>query len=574
MRSRYGWRLTVGFVVAAALLLGAVPVMIASAVSGDDGGSPSTIPAKVPCGALVPGRHGPIRGVPDLTRDPEAPTYVSTATDVPGTSNTSAHCVVEGAVTDGPSGARIGFRLELPVISWQGRYLQYGCGGFCGQVTDPAFPACGVELGGDFAVSSTDSGHVGENVPLPALDARWAATDQRARDAFNFRAPHLVATASTAVIAAYYGERPRHSYFTGCSDGGREALLLAQRYPDEFDGIIAGAPANYWGPLVGEFHTWMARVNTDPAGNPVLTSAKLPALRDAVLRACDALDGLTDGQLDDPRVCRFDPAAIHCPPGTDTPACLTEAQVAATRRIYAGPATDSGVPLYPGGQQYGSEAAWLHWLVPDPKHPGPTVSALFADGYLRHLGFPIGAPNSTVADWRFTLLDFWRLIPEHLAAAAMNPDLSAFRDGGGKLILWHGWADQAVPATGTIDYYQQLSSRMGGIERTREFARLFLVPGMYHCVGGPETGQVDPVPGIVRWVEGGSAPDRMVASQPDGRGGVLGTRPVFAFPDRAGYTGNGSIRDAANFVSAPPLVPPDVRIRWAGDWLHTLPTPS
>jgi len=570
MRSLREWRVIAALAIAIGCALGiVVPVVIASADSGTDGDTAGPILPMVECADLVPDRNGrPAPGVADFAADPVAPTRVTSAFTVPATMNAPAHCVVHGTVTP-----EIGFRLELPATTWRGRYLQYGCGGFCGQITDPAFPACGPALGGDFAVASTDDGHTGKKAPFADLDGEWAH-DQAARDAFNYRAPHLVAAAAKALITAYYGRPPATSYFSGCSDGGREGLLLAQRYPDDFDGVIAGAPAAYWGPLVGEFQAWIGTVNADAAGKAVLTREKLPALHAAVLDSCDDADGLRDGIIDDPRACRFDPSTLRCPQGTDSADCLTEAQVGVVRKLYTGPTTDRGVRLYPGGEQYGSELAWTYWIVPGPEFPDATAANLFAGNYLQHMAFPLGTPHSAIADWTFDMPGFWRLLPEHLPASAMSLDLTAFRDRGGKLILWHGWADPAIPATGTLDYYRRLTDAMGGIAEASRWTRLFMVPGMYHCTGGYGPHQFDAVADIVAWVENDAAPERIVVGQPDGSGGVTRTRPVFPYPAVARYTGSGSVDDAANFVAAPPAAPRDDRVAWAGDWLHALPTPS
>jgi Tannase and feruloyl esterase len=208
-----------------------------------------------------------------------------------------------------------------------------------------------VPPGGDFAVAVTGDGHVGA---LPAVDGAWG-NDQATRDDWFYRAPHVLSLTAKRIIASYYGSPLEHSYFSGCSNGGREALLLAQRYPNDFEGIIAGAPAHYLGPLLGGYETWLARMNTATTGAPVITTAKLSVLHNAVVAACDGLDGLDDGQIDDPRDCQFDPVTLPCSPGTDQPNCLTPAQADAARKLYAGPTNAHGRRLYPGGQACGSE---------------------------------------------------------------------------------------------------------------------------------------------------------------------------------------------------------------------------
>ena len=507
----------------------------------------------------------PVRECAELIGDfrlPSGGAHVTAATPVPAGADEPAHCDVRGFVDPA-----VRFQLRLPTSTFAGRYLQYGCGGFCGQLDAPAFPECGDPPGADMAVAATDDGHVGAGI-FANVDGSWAANNRAARDDWAFRAPHVVSQAAKRLIAAYYGSPPRRSYFTGCSNGGREALLLAQRYPRDFDGIIAGAPAFAIAQLAGVYETWLARTNTAPDGTPVLTSEKLAPLHEAVLAACDGLDGLVDSQLADPRACRFDPAVLACATGTERPDCLTPAQVGAVRKLYAGPTDPRGRRLYPGGQPYGSELAWEAWVVPIPEIGG-SISGLLGDNYLRYIGYPIGTPHSSLAEFQFTLAEFDRLRAEEARSAATSLDLSRFRRAGGKLIIWHGWADSAIPPTGTLDYYQRLWQRDGGLRRTQEYARVFMVPTLYHCADGSAMTEFDPLPELVRWVERGAAPDRVVAvGRNEPQGPVVRSRPVFPYPLRARYDGSGSIDDASNFVpAAPPGRPHDV-IDWAGNDLY------
>jgi feruloyl esterase len=519
----------------------------------------------------APSTIRPVLACADLVRDftiPGAPTHVTSATVVAAGNGEPAHCDVRGFVEPA-----VRLQLRLPTTTYAGRYVQYGCGGFCGAIDPPPFFQCPGPRGGDAAVAATDDGHVGENPFLPNLDARWAANNQAARDDWAFRAPHVLSVAAKRIIATFYGSPPRRSYFTGCSNGGREALLLAQRYPHDFDGIVAAAPAAYIGPLAGVYETWLVRSNTAGDGSPIITLAKLPALHNAVVAACDGLDGLVDGQIDDPRACRFDPATVQCAAGTDQPTCLTPAQVAAARKLYNGPTDAHGRRLYPGGETRGSELAWAGWLIPVPELGNLTIGGELADNYLRYLGYPIGTPHSSVGDFTFTLGEFRRLTPEGVRANSMSLDLSRFRRTGGKLIIWHGWDDQAIPSTGTLDYYQRLWQRSGGLRRTQEWARLFMIPTMYHCAGGYRLTEFDPLRELVAWVERGRAPDRIIANQRDDQGAIVRSRPVFPYPLRARYDGTGSIDDASNFVPAPPAAPPHDVIHWAGDDLYSKPGP-
>jgi hypothetical protein len=423
---------------------------------------------------------------------------------------------------------------------------------------------------GDIAVGATDDGHVGQG-PTALNDASWAANNQAARDDWFYRAPHVLSRAAKQIIAFYYGSPPARSYFSGCSNGGREALLLAQRYPDDFDGIVAAAPAHALAPAV-VYQAWLARSNTADDGTPIITGAKLPALHNAVIAACDNLDGLTDGQIDDPRACRFDPASAQCTAGTDQPTCLTPDQVDAARKLYEGPTDGHGRRLYPGWQTHGSELAWADWIVPIPGL-GESIAGMLADNYLKYAGYPIGTPHSSLAEFEFTVNEFNKLTPEGRKANAMSLDLDRFRQSGGKLIVWHGWADQGLPPAATLDYYQRLWQQAGGLEKTQQWARLFMVPTVYHCAGGYRLTEFDPFSALVSWVERGNAPERIIANQRDAQGDIIRSRPVFPYPLQTKYDGTGSIDDASNFVAAQPQTQPNDVIGWVGTDLHRRPGP-
>jgi feruloyl esterase len=270
-----------------------------------------------------------------------------------------------------------------------------------------------------------------------------------------------------------------------------------------------------------------------------------------------------DGQIDDPRACAFDPATIQCAGQTDQPTCLTPAQVTVARQAYGGPADASGRHLYPGGEPVGSELAWAGWFVTPPGVPG--VGLLIGDNYLKYSAFPIGQATSSVQDWKFTVDGFNRLRTEGRVFNSTSADLSRFRARGGKLILWHGWADQAIPPTGTVTYYDALQDRMGGLQDVQRFARLFMVPSVNHCGGGFGPNQFDLVNPIVHWVEQGTAPARIVASQLGAGGTVVRTRPLFPYPAQARYTGSGSVDDAANFVNVLPSPLPRDDFNWVGN---------
>lgn len=485
----------------------------------------------------------PAHSCAELVREyavPDAKTQVTSAVVVPASAVAPEFCDVRGKIEP-----NIGFQLKLPTQTYRGRYVQYGCGGFCGFIGDSAIPKCGPDFG-DAAVAATDDGHQWPN--MDPFDTEWAKNDQKARDDFFFRAPHALSKVSKHVIGEFYGKGPKKSYFTGCSNGGREALVLAQRYPHDFDGIIAAAPASYYTGLIG-YQAWLAR-------NAIPDEA-IDVLHTAVIKECDGLDGLVDRQIDEPRLCRFDPAKLA--------GQLTAEQIARAKRLYEGPA-ENGVRLYPAGQPYGSEQGWKFWINPLPEFGG-SIAGQLADNGLKHLVYPIGQPHSSLAQFEFTVREFRRLVPETVKANGLSLDLGEFRRSGGKLIIWHGAADQAIPAQGTIDYWQRLT---GG--RQQDWARLFVVPSISHCQGGDTLTNFDPFRELVSWVEGGKAPSKVIAEGRDADGAVVRTRPVFAYPLRARYDGSGSIDDAANFVAAPGFPTKD-RVRWAGEDLYHRPGP-
>jgi hypothetical protein len=320
-------------------------------------------------------------------------------------------------------------------------------------------------LGGDFAIASTDDGHETAGV----LDTLWA-DDQGLRVDFGYRAVHVLAVASKAIITAYYGQAPTDSYFAGCSDGGREGLMEAQRYPDDFNGIIVGSPAYI--PTVSDLIAWAVDSNTDSAGNVILTADKVLVLHSAVIAACDANDGIPgDGLIGDPRDCDFNPASIECP-GVDAPTCLTAAQVKVAQEFYSGPKDPSGQLLFPGGLDRGSELSWLGWIIPIPPAAGsppgtqPTWEARDAiQASLEHLVLPPGKGVS-LSQWSLSASNFESLRQSASIMDPLNPDLTQFRNHGGKLLIYQGWADTLAHPQLTIDYYNAMTRTMGGLRRT------------------------------------------------------------------------------------------------------------
>ncbi|KJH70987.1 hypothetical protein UH38_15085 [Aliterella atlantica CENA595] len=508
----------------------------------------------------------------DFAAIPDAPTALFSAQIVAAMAGTPQYCEVKGYVTP-----QIQFEIRLPTQNWNRRYLQVGCGGYCGSLR--ASPEYIAALNQNFAVAFDNSGHVGGG--LGAGGALWGLDQPQLRTDFGYRSEHVMLIAAKAIASAFYGESPKYSYFQGCSNGGRQALMAAQRYPNDFDGIIAGAPAAIQAPLNGEYETWNAIANLDSQGNAILPADKLPLIHQAALADCDGKDGLVDGQITDPRVCTFKPQSLRCSSNGDRANCLTIAQIAVVNKLYSGPVDSQGKRLYPGSQTIGSELGWAGASIGSSGMP--PMAANIADGYLKYLAFPKSPPASfSYKDWQFTTEGFDRLRPLGKVYNATNPDLKDFRDRGGKLILYHGWADPAIPPQGTLAYYQAVQDTMGGLANVQSFARLFMLPGVYHCQGGTGPSRVDWLAPIVAWVEQGTPPTKIIASQTtadsasggfsnptEGSTGsnakIVRTRPIFPYPMQAKYNGKGSMDDAANFVGVMPSRIPSDRINWIGN---------
>jgi len=464
--------------------------------------------------------------------------------------NLPAFCRVQGVSTPSPD-SHIEFEVWLPVSGWNGKYLGVGNGGFAGSIFYPSLAA----VGQGYAVSSTDTGHKGS-----AIDGEWALGHFEKIVDFGNRAIHQTAATSKAIVQAFYGENPQHSYFNGCSNGGRQALIEAQRYPADYDGILAGAPANDITHLFAAF-AWNAQaLETDPAS--YIPLKKMPALESATIAACDTLDGVKDGVIDDPTRCHFDPSVLACK-GADSDACLTDPQIAALKKIYAGPKNSKGEQIFPGYQPggeagFGGWGAWITGLA-----PGKSLQHAFAQGFFADMAFQN-------ASWDFRTLNFdrdLRTADDKMAPImnAVNPDLKAFKNRGGKLIVYHGWSDAAISPTNAINYYRSVSATLGE-RHTGDFVQLYMVPGMQHCGGGPgpndfgvnPLAKADPQHSIStaleRWVESGVAPEKIIATKhkvdTNAASEVIRTRPLCPYPQTARYKGSGSTDDAGNFTCA------------------------
>ena len=496
----------------------------------------------------------------DLTDIGGSGSRITSAKDV--SRDNGRFCEVEGNLAPA-----IGFRVVLPVTRWTQRYLQIGCGGLCGSIRLDigAADGCVPVAAGGFVISSTDMGHQGM--------APDFGRDPQKRVDFAYRGVHLTALASKKLIKAYYGQSEAYSYFTGCSDGGREAVMEAQRYPGDFNGIVAGAPAMLFQFQNSLHHAWLALSNTGQDGKPIVTASRLPVLHKAVVAACDGLDGQVDGLLSDPRICLFDPKSLQCPAaGTDPTACLTAQEVAVVRKIYAGPRDpETGEHLTVGQAQYGSELAWAGVFVPASAEQ-PIFSSIIALGALRNLIFEQNPPSDyALADLRFEKKSIELLRARHPLFDATNPDLGPFKAAGGKLILWHGWSDEHISPLTTIAYHEALVQQMGG-EAAASFERLYLLPGVYHCGRGEGPSAIDLLTPMMSWVERGQAPDAVITRTPANAGNSFGqppsatehagprvqrteqdasgrvqSRPVYPYPSVARFLGTGDRNDAAHY---------------------------
>lgn len=459
----------------------------------------ATVAAAIrPAGVVAPVVNCSQLAALDLSQTvPGAPTQITSATTT--TISGASYCEVQGVQPP-----QLQFDLRLPVSTWTGRYVQEGCGGYCGAVSPGAPQAatnCPAVTGNELALATDNEGHTGSG-----FNALFGY-DPGMRVSYAYSSEHNLALADKAIIAAYYGHGPTVSYFDGCSDGGREALVEAERYPTDFQGILAGAPEIYASELNGEVQAWNVLANMDASGHEILTAEKLPALHAAVEAAC----GNAQGYIADPRSCNFDPASIQCPANTDDNSCLTPAQVTVAVKLYQGPRDPQGTNLYPGGEPYGSEAAWTPWFVmpsTDTAWPADTIDYGAATGMLEDLAFWKNPPASfKLTDWNFSLQDYQRLTALNGLNDATDPDLSAFAKAGGKIIMWHGFADSAINPFGTINYYKAVVQDAGGFAASQQFSRLYMIPGGYHCLGGgsPQV-TADLLDPLFSWVEGGTAP--------------------------------------------------------------------
>lgn len=431
-----------------------------------------------------------------------------------------AHCRVALLLTPSTD-SHIESEVWLPDADWNGKYEEVGNGGFNGNIVYNAMAAA---LREGYTTASTDGGHKGGSASF-ALGHPEKVTD------FAYRAIHETALKAKILVTAYYGRAAKFSYWNGCSTGGRQGLKEAQRFPEDFDGVVAGAPANYETHL----HAWTVEVGMAAIKNDknILPASTYPIINKAVLAACDAHDGVVDGLLNDPRKCKFDPEKLLCTGGA-TDNCLTGDQVEAVKKIYAPAKSKDGYLIFPSFEP-GSEMGW--GLLAGGNEP-----AAIGQDTFRYLTY--ANPNW---DWHTFDLD------RDTAAAdqkddgtidAIDPDLSKFKAHGGKLLMFHGWNDTAIAPENSINYHASVLKKMGN--KQEDWYRLFMVPGMQHCGGGPGPNQINWMGALERWREAGTAPEQIFAAHVTGPN-VDMTRPLCPYPQVATYKGVGSVNDAASF---------------------------
>ena len=495
-----------------------------------------------------------------------ATAYVVAGTKRPGSLTSGdflgGHCVVTGSIgartgVDGKPYAT-GFQLSLP-DDWNGRFLYLGGGGNDGTLRDTSLSSSisvgtPSPLGQGYAVVSTDAGHQGTSASF--------GLDPEARIDHAYAAHDKTATSAKELIRQRYGRKPDYSYFSGCSGGGRQAMMFSQRFPDYFDGITAGAPAMRVSSGATVAAMWNNRKFSDIApqdgsGKPILSQAfsngDLNLVADAINNACDAADGAVDGLVAHTKACRFDPVVLQCS-GAKTASCISAAQVGALKDVFGGPKNTAGQALY-AGQPWDPgirDAGWRAWTL------GTSTTAVPNSRYNVLMLDALANEFFTPAEPAFNALAFnFDTDPARMEAFSAVYDtyrdtqLAAFKARGGKLLFIHGMADPIFSAQDTVDYYEKLAANNGGIAATQGFARNFLVPGMAHCSGGPATDTYDALQAMVDWVEKGVAPDAIAARATATNAYFPNrTRPLCAYPKFAKYKGTGSIEDAANFSCA------------------------
>lgn len=470
------------------------------------------------------------------------------------TSKVPALCRVQGSLHPSDD-SNIGFELWMPATDWNGKYVQLGNGGLAGSINPSQFVPKAL-LG--FATAATDDGHKGGGT-----DGSWALGHPEKVKDFGYRAVHETSEAAKKLIHLYYGSPAKYAYFNGCSEGGREAMMEAQRYPKDFNGILAGATAHYWTELMAAF-AWNAQALN--SNESYIAAPKRPAIEKAAIAACASPTGVDDNFIDDPLHCHFDPSVLLCK-GPETDSCLTSPQVDALKKIYGGPKNSrTGAEISPGYEPGAEAEAGLPGLsyvsYVFGSGPGASLDSMFSSAF--YGAFVFDDPK-----WTFAKLNFdsdVALTDQKVGNAlnASDPNLAPFKAAGGKLLQYHGWNDGSPSPLHAVDYYEKVEKKLGGLEKTQSFYRLYMVPGMMHCGTGPGPNAfgnpTDLVPAndaehniaiaLEEWVERGKSPDTLIATKhvdDNPTGAVSMTRPLCAYPAIARWNGKGNAKEAANW---------------------------
>jgi tannase/feruloyl esterase len=462
-----------------------------------------------------------------LSQDVQAGGFTPSAADAGRFRGLPAFCRV-AATLKPTSDSDIKMEVWLPASGWNGKFQAVGNGAFSGAI---AYPAMAAALARGYATGSTDTGHAGGSASF-GLGHPEKVID------FGWRAVHEMTEASKQIIAAHYSTGPKFSYWNGCSAGGRQALKEAQRFPSDFNGIVAGAPGLDWTGRAAQAVRVSKSLET--ADGARLPQAQRELLHRAVVDACDGLDGVKDGLIENPKHCAFDPGVLQCKSAGDS-VCLTPAQVATARLMYSSPLNPKSRREITGVAR-GSELGWtdLGWSA--------SAQATGLDQF-RFLVF--GDPAWNLQKFSFDADVVRAEEADHDTINALDPNLKPFINRGGKLIQYHGWSDPQISPENSTQYYARVLERLGGSSAVDGSYRLFMAPGMAHCGGGEGPNTFDMVGALEQWVEHGKAPDRILASHAV-NGVVDRTRPLCPYPQVAVYRGTGSIDDAANFTCKAP----------------------
>lgn len=445
------------------------------------------------------------------------------------------HCRVEGYMT--PS---IKFLMHLPLEeTWNNRFMMAACEGWCGAVNEATLMP-GLSRGS--AVITNDGGHYSGR----GFDGVWAYNNVEARKDFAYRANHVTAQAGKAIVEEFYGKPAEYSYIAGFSKGGNAGLITAARYPEDFDGVFSKAPVPYYQLKNAVHFTWISKAVYPDGETPVIDASKLSIINEAVTQACDMIDGIEDGIIDDPRRCKWDPGALACEAGQDESKCLSEPQVEAVRKIYAPVKDEKGRIIFPWATDRGSEMEWYGAITPPPGSAQPSYFLEGARTGLKYMVFKDAKERDY--DWRTFDYNKERKGIEEMGEIldANSTDLRAFKNRGGKLIVMHGWGDAYVSPTMSIDWFEKMQMTMGGADNAAEFAQLYLAPGVTHGSGGNAPYVYDALTALEDWVENGVAPAHLIMSD-EAKHEQVRTRPLYPYPLISRYKGSGDINDAASY---------------------------